>query len=262
MTGAGTGIGREVALEFARRGANVVFHYSQESEDALGGVAEAKSRGARAQAIMADFSDLAEVARVANEARAFLGRVDVLINAGISFNKPFLKVTSAHYQKIFDVNVRAGFFLAQHLVPGMIEAGKGAICNIASIHAFEGVTEHAVYAGTKGAIVAYTRALGIELAHRGVRVNAIAPGWINVENHAVVNPGRTEQEAKAAAEERIPAARYGLPIDVARLAVFLCSGPEYIVGQTLVLDGGTVSLMSLATDFRSESTARFGERYL
>jgi NAD(P)-dependent dehydrogenase (short-subunit alcohol dehydrogenase family) len=172
-------------------------------------------------------------------------------------------VEPAHYQKIFDVNVRAGFFLAQHLVPGMLEAGAGAVCNIASVHALQGVPEHAVYAATKGAIVAYTRALGIELAHRGVRVNAIAPGWIEVENHALANPGHTREAAKAAAGARIPVGHYGLPVDVARLAVFLCSDASgYIVGQTFVIDGGTTSLMSLVTDFRAESGARFGERYL
>ena len=264
VTGSGTGIGREIGLEFARSGANVVFHYSQSSEGAAGGAAEARALGVRADAFKADLSSLAEVADLGDKAEAFLGRVDALVNnAGITFNKPFLKVEPAQFQKIYDVNVRAGFFLAQRFVPGMVAAGNGAICNLTSVHGLQGVPEHAVYAGTKGAIIAYTRSLAIELAHRGVRVNAIAPGWIQVENHLLANPGSSIEGARQAAYEKVPVGRYGVPIDVARLAVFLCSdAASFIVGQTIVIDGGTTSLMSLVSDFRTESSARFGERYV
>jgi NAD(P)-dependent dehydrogenase (short-subunit alcohol dehydrogenase family) len=172
-------------------------------------------------------------------------------------------VEPAQYQKIYDVNVRAGFFLAQYFVPGMVAAGGGAICNITSIHGLQGASEHAVYAGTKGAIIAYTRSLAVELAHKGVRVNAIAPGCFPVENYAKAIPGYSEEGVRKAAAAAIPAGRYGLPIEVARLAVFLCSdAASFIIGQTITIDGGTTALMSLATDFRGESPARFGERYL
>jgi NAD(P)-dependent dehydrogenase (short-subunit alcohol dehydrogenase family) len=264
VTGSGTGLGREIALEFARCGANVAFHYSQSSKGALSGVAEARSCGVRAEAFQADLSDLAEVFTLGDKAQAFLGRVDALVNnAGITFNKPFLKVEPAHYEKIYNVNVRAGFFLAQRLVPGMVAAGGGAICNLTSIHGLQGAPEHAVYAGTKGAIISATRVLAVELAHKGVRVNAIAPGCVPVENYAVADPGYNEEAAKKWAATGIPSGRYGYPIEVARLAVFLCSdAAAFIVGQTIVIDGGTTSLMSLISDFRSESSARFGERYL
>jgi NAD(P)-dependent dehydrogenase (short-subunit alcohol dehydrogenase family) len=120
-----------------------------------------------------------------------------------------------------------------------------------------------VYAGTKGAIIAHTRALGVELAHRGVRVNAIAPGWIDVENHARAVPDYDPAGAKALASEKVPVGRHGSPIDVARLAVFLCSdAASFIIGQTFVIDGGTTALMSLLSDFRTRSRARFGQDYL
>ncbi|HEY1764788.1 MAG TPA: glucose 1-dehydrogenase [Opitutaceae bacterium] len=264
VTGAGTGLGREIALEFARQGANVVFHYSHSSEGARSAVEEARSGGVRAESMQADLGELADVERLGDEAERFLGRVDVLVNnAGITYNKPILKVEPAHYQKIYDVNVRAGFFLTQRFVPGMVAAGDGAVCNITSIHGLQGASEHAVYAGTKGAIIAQTRALGVELAHKGVRVNAIAPGCFPVENYARAIPGYTEEAVKKAAAAAIPAGRYGYPIEVARLAVFLCSdAASFIVGQTLTIDGGTTALMSLAPDFRGESPARFGARYL
>jgi NAD(P)-dependent dehydrogenase (short-subunit alcohol dehydrogenase family) len=264
VTGSGTGIGREVALEFAREGADVAFHYSGSAKGAVAAVEEARALGVRAQAFQADFSKLEDVEKLADEAGAFLGRVDALVNnAGITMNKPFFQVTAAQFQKIYDVNVRAGFFLSQKLAPGMIERGGGAICNLTSIHGLAGAVEHSVYAGTKGAIIAYTRTLAVELAHRGVRVNAIAPGWIAVESYFDSIPNYSIEGAKKDAANKVPAGRYGLPIDVARLAVFLCSeAASFIIGQTIVIDGGTTALMSLMADFKSESTAQFGAKYL
>jgi len=264
VTGSGTGIGREIALEFARSGANVAFHYSSSPEGAQSGVAEAESIGVRARAFQANFSELDQVMRLAREARDFLGGIDILVNnAGITLNKPFLKVDPATFQKVYDVNIRAGFFLSQQVVPAMAEAGGGAICNITSIHGVSGAPEHSVYAGTKGAIIAQTRSLSVELAHKGIRVNAIAPGWINVDNYFKAIPGFNLEDSKKAAYDRVPAGRYGNPVEVARLAVFLCSDhASFIIGQTIVIDGGTTALMSLISDFRTESDARFGQHYL
>jgi NAD(P)-dependent dehydrogenase (short-subunit alcohol dehydrogenase family) len=145
----------------------------------------------------------------------------------------------------------------------MVRHGGGAICNLSSIHGLQGAPEHSAYAATKGAIIASTRALGVELAHRGVRVNAIAPGWVTVENYFKVIPGFSEEQAKKDAYNAVPAARYGVPVDVARLAAFLCGDEAtFMIGQTIVLDGGTTSLMSLISDFRGESQAKFGVEYL
>ncbi len=264
VTGSGTGIGREVALEFARQGAQVAFHYSSTKTGAEEGVAEAVAMGVKAKAFQADFSKLEDVQRLGTEVLAEFGRIDILVNnAGITFNKPFLKVEPAQFEKIYDVNIRAAFFLTQALVPAMIEAGKGSICNITSIHGVAGAAEHAVYAGTKGAIIASTRALAVELAHKGVRVNAVAPGWVAVEGVYDAISGYEESDAKKMAHDLVPAGRYGLPIDVARLVAFVCSdAASYMIGQTLVLDGGTTALMSLLSEFRAESEARFGQKYL
>src|ERR1035438_1735822 len=113
--------------------------------------------------------------------------------------------------------------MAQRIVEDMLSHGGGAICNLTSIHGVSGAPEHSVYAATKGALIAYTRTLGVELAHKGIRVNAIAPGWINVENHAKAIPGFNERVAAEVARNTVPVARYGLPLDVAKLAAFLCS---------------------------------------
>ena len=264
ITGAGTGIGREIALEFARQGADLVLHYSHSGAGADSAVEEIAAMGRRAVAIQADFNKTAEVARLGDQAVESLGRVDCLVNnAGITFNKPFLQITCEQFDRLFHVNMRAQFFLTQQVVRNMLENGGGTICNLTSIHGLQGAPEHSVYAGTKGAIIAYTRALAVELAHKGVRVNAIAPGWVTVENYSKALPGFDEVDAAERARNKVPVARPGTPLDIAKLAVFLCSDDaEYIVGQTIVADGGTSVLMSLISDFRHESAARFGTGYV
>jgi len=264
VTGSGTGIGREIALEFAREGADVVLHYAHSGAGADSAVAEIRAMGRRATAFTANFDDVEEVVKLGDRAVEFLGRIDCLVNnAGITMNRPFLKVTCEQYDLLYHVNMRAQFFLTQRVVNDMLAHGGGAICNLTSIHGLQGAPEHSVYAGTKGAIIATTRVLGVELAHKGIRVNAIAPGWVMVENHAQAVPNYSEDGVRETARDAIPVGRPGLPLDIAKLAVFLCSDDaQFMVGQTLVVDGGTTVLMSLISDFRNESAARFGKGYV
>jgi NAD(P)-dependent dehydrogenase (short-subunit alcohol dehydrogenase family) len=145
----------------------------------------------------------------------------------------------------------------------MLKHGGGTVCNITSIHGVSGAPEHSVYAGTKGAIIAYTRSLSVELAHKGIRVNAIAPGWVTVENYYKNIPGFNDDDAAKVAAEKVPLGRSGSKLEIAKLAIFLCSEASgYIVGQTIIADGGTSSLMSLLSNFREQSTARFGSGYV
>lgn len=264
VTGAGTGIGREIALEFAREGADVLLHYSHDAKGAESAAAEIRSLGRMADVFRADFDSVDEAIALADHALATFGRIDCLVNnAGITFNRPFLQITPAQFDTLFHVNLRAQYFITQRIAATMMEKGGGAICNISSIHGLQGAPEHSAYAATKGAIIAYTRALGIELAHRNIRVNGIAPGWITVPNYHKAIPGFDEDDAARHAFNAVPAARYGVPLDVARLAVFLCSEQaDFMVGQTITLDGGTTALMSLISDFRTPSSARFGKGYV
>ena len=265
VSGSGTGIGREIALEFARQGADVVLHFAHSDAGALSAVEEIKAMGRKATAFKANFTEVDEVLDFGARAIEFLGgKVNALVNnAGITLNKPFFQVKPEQFDTVYNVNIRAQYFLTQKVAAHMIEHGGGTVVNITSIHGFAGAREHSVYAGTKGAIVAFTRTLAIELGHQGVRVNAIAPGAVVVENHFKVIPGATEQGMQEAGYKLIPVARIGVPIDIAKVAVFLSTDDSsYILGQTLVVDGGTTSLMSLMTDFRTESTARFGTGYV
>lgn len=259
VTGAGTGIGREVALEMGREGAAVVVHYAHSGDGAHAAVAELQEMGTRATALKADFAAVEEVRRLAAEAVEFLGGLDALVNnAGITMNKPFAEVTPEQFDLLYNVNVRAGFFLTQAALPALM-ASRGAVVNLTSIHAYEGYPEHSVYAGTKGAIVAQTRELAVELALQGVRVNAIAPGHVEVENHHKVMP-----DFDAAAVGRtIPCGFVGQPLDIARVAVFLASEEaRYIVGQTLVVDGGTTAWMPFTDAFRKPMGVQFGKGYV
>jgi NAD(P)-dependent dehydrogenase (short-subunit alcohol dehydrogenase family) len=264
VTGSGTGIGREVALEFARQGADVVLHYAHAVAGAESAVAEIQAMGRKAAVFKADFDRVDEVLQLAEKALAFLGGIDCLINnAGITFNRPFGRVTLEQFDRLYHVNVRAQFFLTQRIAEDMLKHGGGAVVNVTSIHGVSGAPEHSVYAGSKGAIIAYTRTLAVELAHKGIRVNAIAPGCIPVENYKKVLAGYDPAATAEWASNAIPVGHPGTPLDIGKIAVFLCSeDAEFIVGQTIVADGGTTSLMSLISDFRNESSARFGIGYL
>ena len=260
VTGSGTGIGRGVALEFAREGAAVVLHYAHSADGAASAVDEIRTAGGTAEVYQADLADIAQVKELAAQAISFLGGLDVLVNnAGITMNRPFLDVTPEQFDTLYNVNIRGMYFLTQAAVPTMIEQGGGAVINLTSVHAFAGMTEHTIYAGTKAAIVGFTRVLALELATKGVRVNAIAPGWILVENHLKVLGEFDQQEAGST----IPAGVIGAPHDVGKLALFLASEESrYIVGQTLVIDGGMLAIMPLSGDFRDERQEQWGQGYV
>jgi NAD(P)-dependent dehydrogenase (short-subunit alcohol dehydrogenase family) len=264
VTGSDTGIGREIGMEFARQGADVVFHYLHDDASVKEAIVQVQALGRRAAAFQADFTILEQAMALADQASEFLGGVNCLVNnAGVTMNRPFLKVTPEQFDAMFHINFRAHFFITQRIVESMQQDGKGVICNISSVHGLQGVPEHSVYAATKGAIIACTRSLAVEFAHRGIRVNAIAPGWVTVENYFKCIPGFTEETAAQAGYNSIPIARCGAPPDIAKLAAFLCSDEaEFIVGQTIVADGGTTALMSLVSDFRKESTNHFGRGYI
>ena len=260
VTGAGTGIGRGVALAFAAAGARVALHYAHSDAGANSAVEEIAGGGGQAAAVQGDLNATDAITHLSDDAGDWLGGFDVLVNnAGITMNKPFLEVTPEQFDTVYNVNIRAMYFLTQAVVPAMIEQSKGAVINLTSVHAYAGMTEHTVYAGTKAAIVAFTRVLSLELAQKGVRVNAIAPGWILVENHLQVLGDFDQQEAGGT----IPAGFIGTPDDIAGMALYLASdAARYVIGQTFVVDGGMLAIMPNTGDFREKRAEQWGQGYV
>ena len=263
VTGAGTGIGRGIALGFAKAGATIALHYSRSSKGADDAVAEILAGGGKAAAFKADFEKIEPLQAMAREAVSFLVGLDVVVNnAGITMNMPFEKATPEQFDGLYHVNVRAPFFLTQAVLPEL-EKSRGVVINISSIHAYEGYTEHSIYAGTRGAIISFTRQLAIELAPRGVRVVGLAPGAVPVENHFKAMPGVDPAQAISECGNGIPCGFAGTPADIANIAIFLASpAARYILGQTLVADGGTTSWMPFGEGFKQPMNASFGKGYV
>lgn len=260
VTGSGTGIGREIALEFARQGAEVVLHYAHSKDGAESAVKEIQSGGGKAIALKADMQDVQQAKEMALKAIDFLGGMDVLVNnAGITLTLEFEKITPEQFDVLYNVNVKAQFFIMQTVLPAMMKQNGGVIINLSSVHGVNGFPGHSAYAGTKGAIIAHTRQLAIELGPKGIRVNAIAPGLIPVENHfKTLGSDDVSQLGKL-----IPCGFPGTPLDIAKAAVYLASeDARYIAGQTIVIDGGATSWMSFSEGYKEIGSLRLGKGYV
>ena len=239
VTGAAKGIGEAMARRFRGEGAHVVaLDVDGERLSAL---------AAELPGVSALTCDLAEPSGIARAAQAVIqkfGRVDVLINnAGVLQYRHILDADEQHWRKTLAINIDAQFFMCRAIAPLMKSQRSGAIINITSIQAYQVEPAVSVYSATKGAIVAFTKGLAVDLAPFGVRVNAIAPGFIRTAMSIAVD-GSDETEAPEFQEwyvrrRKIPLARAGQPSEIASVAAFLAS-PEasYITGQTLIVDGG------------------------
>jgi NAD(P)-dependent dehydrogenase (short-subunit alcohol dehydrogenase family) len=255
VTGAGTGIGRGVALAAAQAGADVALHYARSAAGAMEAVSQIVALGRRAIPIQGDLTSVAECRRVVDEAAAFLGGLDGIVSsAGLTLTADFLGVSEAQFDRIYDLNIRGQFFCAQQAVRHMIQRGEklrsaaektwagGSVVNISSAHGLVGCPGHSVYAGTKGAINAFSRELAMELLPAHVRVNVIAPGTIEVPGYWKVQPDYTREFGN----RMVPWGRVGLPGDVGHLAIYLLSdASEFMTGQVLYLDGGLTAKMAL-----------------
>jgi len=244
VTGGSRGIGRGIAQAFAAEGARVavVYRGSQEAADKL--AAEIKEKGGTALAIQTDVADAASVQACVKRVEQEWGPVNILVNnAGVIDDDLFVRMKPESWNKVVQTNLGGVFNFCHEVAFGMMQRRSGKIINISSVVAEHVNMGQTNYAASKGAINSFTRALAVELAKRGVRVNAIAPGFIETDMSAAVRNKAGDKIAKF-----IPMRRVGTPEDIARVALFLASDDSaYITGQILTVDGG-LTLGAVASD--------------
>jgi glucose 1-dehydrogenase len=236
ITGAGRGIGRAIALAFAREGAAVIVNFSQSEDSAREVTQQIRSSGGRAKLVQANVANLEEHERLLHETVKEFGAVDVLVNnAGIEVHEPVLNATPETWQRTIDVNLRGAYFLSCRAASRMRPKG-GAIINISSVHDVEPLRDRAVYSISKGGLMMLTKSLALELAEYNIRVNAISPGAILTDmNRASLSNSANRNRLLA----RIPLQRIGEPEEIGGAAIFLASAESsYVTGTTIYVDGG------------------------
>jgi 2-hydroxycyclohexanecarboxyl-CoA dehydrogenase len=240
VTGGGRGIGRAIALGLAREGAQVaVLDILKDNADQVAG--EIAALGRKGLALPADLTRRAEVNRAVEEVLAQFGQLDILVNnAGWDKLEPFLESEEETWEKIIAVNFRSVLYMCKAVLPHMVARGRGKVISIASDAGRVGSMGEAVYAGTKGAIIAFSKTLAREMARHSITVNVVCPGLTETP----LLQGIRDQSPKAAkvieaVTRAIPLGRVGQPEDIAGAVVYLAS-PEadFVTGQTLSVSGG------------------------
>lgn len=239
VTGSGRGIGRAIALHFARLGADVVVNFFRNRKPAEATAAEIEALGRRALLVKADVGDLDDLARLFDEVEATFGGLDILVhNAASGYNRPALEQKPKGWDWTMNINARALLFAAQRAAPLMEKRGGGSIVSLSSPGANRVLPDYVVVGASKAALEALTRYLAVELAPKKIVVNAVAPGL--VETEALQHFEALEEEGiLSQAVAATPAGRLVTPEDVAGVVAFLCSpAAEMIRGQVIVVDGG------------------------
>ncbi len=235
VTGGARGIGGACSLMLARLGARVIINYHRSKDAAEGLQEEITGAGGHARTFQADVSKPDEVEAMFACIRQEYGRLDILVNnAGIIRDKLLLSMKLDDWQSVQDVNVTGTFLCTQRGVEMMLRQHSGKIITIASASALSGGRGQTNYAASKGALISFTRASAVELARKGIQINAILPGIIETDMSKAIR-----ERAGDALLERIPVRRFGMPSEVASLVAFLASEESnYIVGQAISIDGG------------------------
>jgi len=241
ITGAGTGIGRAIALSFTREGAKVALVGRR--KDLLKAVAE--EAGGSTLVLAGDVSQRRDIDRILAETAAHFGGVNVLVNnAGILHIGTAEEITEEQWDETFNINVRGLWLLSRSVLPHMRKAGGGCIINVASVLGINGARKRAAYAPSKGAVVLLTKCMAVDYGHENIRVNALCPSFVETDLTAEVI--RKAPDPKAVRAERIsvhPLGRLGQPGDMAGLAVFLASDESsWMTGATLPVDGGYLAV--------------------
>jgi 3-oxoacyl-[acyl-carrier protein] reductase len=238
VTGASKGIGRSVALRFAEEGANVAFTYLSSVEQGEALERELQAKGVKAKGFRSDASDFAQAEKLINDVVTEFGTLDVLVNnAGITMDNLLLRMTEEAWDKVISVNLKSCFNTVKAVAKPMMKQRGGSIINMTSVVGLKGNAGQANYAASKAGIIGFTKSIALELGSRGIRSNAIAPGFIETEM-----TGKLDEKTVQSWRDAIPLKRGGRPEDVANACVFLASDMSaYISGQVSQVDGGMLT---------------------
>jgi NAD(P)-dependent dehydrogenase (short-subunit alcohol dehydrogenase family) len=241
ITGGSRGIGKAIALRFAREGANIVFNYLEHEREAAETSREIEEAGVAVAYLQGDVSQEAAITQLIECAEQRFGAIDVLVNnAGFGLTKNFADIASAEWDYMLGIHLRGVFHACQLAGVGMRARGSGSVINIASVAGEVALPQRVIYATVEAGKMMFTKALACEWAEFGIRVNCIAPGTI-LTDLVKRNFERGLLDA-ARVLERTPLARFGEPSEIASAALFLASGESsYMTGQTLFVDGGWTS---------------------
>lgn len=237
ITGGGRGIGRAICLELAAKGATVIVNYNRSAAAAAEVVAQIEAAGGIGKTMQADVSDAEQVAAMFKTIASEYGKIDILVNnAGMTRDNVIMMMKPDDFDVVIETNLRSCWLCCKTAARSMMRKRSGSIVNITSVVGIAGNGGQTNYAASKAGIIGLTKSLAKEVSVRGIRVNAVAPGFVETDMTADL-----ADDLRKKAIEAIPLGRMGAPQDIAKAVAFLASDEAaYITGQTLVVDGGMV----------------------
>lgn len=235
ITGASRGIGKAIAIKFAKEGANIVINYRNNEEEALKVKEELEQLGVKTLIVKADISDLKQAENLIKQAKKEFGQVDILINnAGITKDNLIIRMKESEFDQVIKINLKGAFNCLKAVTPIMLKQRSGKIVNMSSVVGVIGNPGQVNYCASKAGLIGMTKSLAREIGIRGINVNAIAPGFIDTDMTRVL----TEEQKKNILSQ-IPLNKFGNIEDIANTALFLASeNSNYITGQVIHIDGG------------------------
>jgi 3-oxoacyl-[acyl-carrier protein] reductase len=238
ITGASRGIGRGIAEVFARHGAQVAFTYNASAETALQLEQELAALGAKSKGYQSNAANFEEAQKLVENVLADFGTVDILINnAGVTKDNLLMRMSEEDFDKVIEINLKSVFNMTKAVQKTMLKNRKGSIINMSSVVGVKGNAGQANYAASKAGMIGFTKSIALELGSRNIRCNAIAPGFIETEMTAKLNP-----DVVQGWRDNIPLKRGGTPEDIANACVFLGSDMSaYVTGQVMNVDGGMLT---------------------